>query len=121
MSKVYCVSRELLYHLFNFDPEVGVFTWKNRKGVKANSVAGAIVKGYRRISIGGKVGFPEKTSSMPRKFYNAHALAWLWQACISVKGVGHRLGYFKTPQEAHEVYMKAKQKLHPSCNFERGS
>jgi len=50
-----------------------------------------------------------------------HPTSGMWQAAISVNGVGRRLGYFKTPQEAHEVYMKAKQEIHPSCNFERSN
>ncbi|MEM1188173.1 MAG: HNH endonuclease [Pseudomonadota bacterium] len=37
-----------------------------------------------------------------------------WQAHIKVNGYKKYLGLFKTPQQAHEAYMKAKKELHPT-------
>ena len=35
-----------------------------------------------------------------------------WRARINVKGEEHRLGYFDTPQEAHQAYCEASKKYH---------
>ena len=35
-----------------------------------------------------------------------------WRAEIRVNGKRHKLGYFDTPQSAHEAYVKAKKELH---------
>jgi hypothetical protein len=35
-----------------------------------------------------------------------------WTAQISVNGKRHRLGSFRTPEEAHQAYLMAKQSLH---------
>lgn len=36
-----------------------------------------------------------------------------WQAQIKVNGKSTFLGYFDTPEQAHEAYLIEKQKLHP--------
>ena len=36
-----------------------------------------------------------------------------WLARIRIKGVEKHLGYYDTPEEAHEVYLCAKRELHP--------
>jgi HNH endonuclease len=41
-----------------------------------------------------------------------HKRSGLWQASIRVNGKKHHLGYFRTPQEAHEAYKKAALELH---------
>lgn len=40
-----------------------------------------------------------------------------FQARIKVKGEVHYLGSFSTPQEAHEVYVEAKRRLHTGCTI----
>lgn len=40
-----------------------------------------------------------------------------WQAQIRVKGKILFLGYFKTPEEGHEVYLAAKRRLHAGCTI----
>lgn len=42
-----------------------------------------------------------------------HKASGLYRASIQVYGVQTDLGYFKTAEEAHEAYVKAKRKLHP--------
>lgn len=41
----------------------------------------------------------------------------LWKAEISVNGKTKFLGRFKTPEEAHQVYIEAKRRLHPGCTI----
>lgn len=38
-------------------------------------------------------------------------------AQIRLNGKTHRLGIFQTPEEAHEVYLKAKRELHSHCTI----
>lgn len=63
------MTREELMESLSYDPNTGVFRWKNTtcKKLKPGDVAGAIdrTKGYRRIGIRG-----EK--------HGAHRLAWLY-------------------------------------------
>lgn len=42
-----------------------------------------------------------------------------WLARICHDGVRHYLGIFTTPEEAHEVYLAAKQKLHTFSAIQR--
>lgn len=39
----------------------------------------------------------------------------LWRAKIQLNRKQHHLGYFKTPEEAHEAYLEAKRRLHEGC------
>lgn len=41
----------------------------------------------------------------------------LWKAEISINGKTKFLGRFKTPEEAHQVYVEAKRKFHPGCTI----
>src|SRR6185437_3810498 len=62
-------TQERLRELFSFDPEVGVFVWKNptSRRIKRGSVAGYTRpnEGYVRIKVDGKL-------------YYAHRLAWVY-------------------------------------------
>ena len=40
-----------------------------------------------------------------------------WQAYIRVNGKPTYLGTFKTPEEAHQAYVQAKRKHHPTCTL----
>jgi len=36
-----------------------------------------------------------------------------WKASIKLKGKNYHLGWFKTPEAAHEAYLLAKRSIHP--------
>lgn len=40
-----------------------------------------------------------------------------WQGHITVKGKRMLLGTYKTPQEAHQAYLRAKRELHEGCTI----
>ena len=40
-----------------------------------------------------------------------------WQATIKADGRYIYLGTFDTPEEAHQAYVEAKRKLHPTCTI----
>lgn len=40
-----------------------------------------------------------------------------WAACLWVNGKHKHLGTYPTPQEAHQVYLKAKRELHEGCTI----
>lgn len=40
-----------------------------------------------------------------------------WQSGIKVNGVSKYLGLFDDPQEAHQVYLKAKREMHAGCTI----
>lgn len=41
----------------------------------------------------------------------------LYRSEITLNGKNRYLGRFKTPEEAHEAYLKAKRKLHEGCTI----
>lgn len=41
----------------------------------------------------------------------------LWYSRIQLKGLQKCLGYFKTPEDAHQAYLNAKRVLHSGCNI----
>lgn len=43
--------------------------------------------------------------------------AQLWRACIQVDKKPHHLGYRKTAEEAAQLYLDAKRKLHEGCTI----
>jgi len=40
-----------------------------------------------------------------------------WRARIRVNGKSKHVGYYSTPEEAHEAYLKAKRELHQGCTI----
>ena len=40
-----------------------------------------------------------------------------WKACIKINNKLIYLGSYKTPQEAHKVYMEAKRRIHHACTI----
>jgi hypothetical protein len=46
-----------------------------------------------------------------------HKFSGLYIARIRVSGVVHSLGYYKTPEEAHQAYLAGKRKLHAGCTI----
>ena len=47
-----------------------------------------------------------------------HRPSGLWQARLTVGGKRHNLGYFKTPQEAHEAYLRGVSIWSPTSLLE---
>jgi hypothetical protein len=62
-----CVSAELIRHLFHYDPETGIFRWKNPTSnhAKKGAIAGSVWRGRRIIIVGGW-------------FFPASHIAWLY-------------------------------------------
>jgi hypothetical protein len=46
-----------------------------------------------------------------------HIAGKCWRARICVDGKHILLGYFKTPEEAHNAYLQAKRKYHLTCTI----
>ncbi len=40
-----------------------------------------------------------------------------FRACITKDGRKHNLGTFRTPEEAHACYLKAKRRMHLGCTI----
>lgn len=40
-----------------------------------------------------------------------------WCSYIALNGKQQRLGIFKTPEEAHQVYLAEKRRIHPGCTI----
>lgn len=60
------ITIEELKDKLDYDPNTGVFVYKNIKGKTPGDVAGTITSdGYRRIKLNGHI-------------YSAHQLAWFW-------------------------------------------
>lgn len=47
----------------------------------------------------------------------AHAHGKRWRSQIKVDGVLIRLGTADSPEEAHQLYLEAKRRLHPGCTI----
>lgn len=46
-----------------------------------------------------------------------HRQSGLYHSRIKVSGRRKHLGYFKTPEEAHQAYLAAKRRLHEGCTI----
>ena len=46
-----------------------------------------------------------------------HKARQRWRAQIAVDGTGHHIGYFDSPEAAHEAYLKKKRELHIACTI----
>lgn len=46
-----------------------------------------------------------------------HNVAKRWRASIRANGKTMRLGYYDTPEEAHQVYLVAKREFHVGCTI----
>lgn len=46
-----------------------------------------------------------------------HKHSGLYHACIRVRGKKHSLGYHKTANDAHAIYVEAKRRLHEGCTL----
>ena len=60
-------SQEKLRHLFNYDPDTGVFTWKNPKrnsSHKPGDLAGHISRGYRLLRVDNTNYFAQRIAWM---------------------------------------------------------
>ena len=65
-AKEQALTHERLTGLLYYDPETGVFVWRQSRGTKkAGSFAGYIVDGYMMVKI-------------DKREYYAHRLAWFW-------------------------------------------
>lgn len=53
-----------------------------------------------------------RTSRSGLKGATLHRASGLWAATIKANKTRHHLGYFKTPEEAHEAYKEAAGRLH---------
>lgn len=40
-----------------------------------------------------------------------------WRSCIFANGKRFHIGYFATPELAHDAYLRAKRKLHEGCTI----
>lgn len=40
-----------------------------------------------------------------------------WRACITLDGKHRQIGVYKTPEEAHAAYVKAKRLMHEGCTL----
>ena len=59
----------------------------------------------------------KKHSTNKTGFFGVHMYRGKYRASIQVGGVKLRLGAYKTPEEAHAVYLKAKREKHTSCTI----
>lgn len=68
-----------------------------------------------RLASGTQNGWNRSVTRSSRsglKGVTLHKASGLWAATIKAKNIRHHLGYFKTPEEAHEAYKAAALKLH---------
>lgn len=66
------------------------------------------LKQARKHNRSGLLGVTRMSSFQRRK---------TWVSRIKIDSKVHHLGYFTTPEEAHEAYLKAKRELHPGCTI----
>jgi hypothetical protein len=159
------LTAERLRELLDYNPETGIFTWRQApsNSIKAGSIAGSKNHdGYRRI----KINLIDHAAHRLAWFYvhgvwPAHEIDHIngirtdnricnlrdvprmdnmqnqrtaqrgaksgflgvysnhgkWRAAIQVNKKTIALGNFATPEEAHQAYLEAKRRLHPTCTI----
>lgn len=83
--------------------------WSNLRGVSSTINK----QNKRRPQSNNKSGFLGVSLNSSRKNCPSK---WLAQICLP-GGKRRFLGNFKTPEEAHEAYLKAKRSLHEGCSI----
>ena len=158
------VTIERVKELLAYDPDIGVFTWRQTRGRGyAGAVAGWVEKeGYRRILVDGRKfkehrlawamvygEFPAEdldhingvrsdnrianlrlatrsqnaqnlrgpTSINRTGFLGVRKNGNRWNAVITLNKITTYLGCFKTPEAAHQEYLKAKRHMHKFCTI----
>ena len=162
------LSAQRLRDLLDYDPETGIFAWKDspRPGWKGKKAGTLTRDGYIQIKVDGKTYQAHRlamfyiTGEWPkdqidhkdgdraqnrrsnirqadhslnnenqRNAQKNNSCGMLgvspakrpikkpWRATIKVHGRVKHLGYFPTPNEAHEAYLRAKRELHQGCTI----
>lgn len=83
------------------------------------------VKGDNRISnlrdVSNQINAQNCRSAIRPSNKSGYRGVWVngdkWQAVITLDGKRHCLGTYKTPEDAHHVYLAAKRRLHEGCTI----
>jgi hypothetical protein len=78
------------------------------------------VENLRAVSKSGnqqnmRVAYSTNKANLLGAFYSKQTKKWFSRICVSNKRLW--LGTFKTPEEAHHAYIKAKRELHKTCTI----
>lgn len=70
-----------------------------------------------RMNVENQRAAPSSNQSTRLLGVTFHKPSGLYLSQIKSKGKKHYLGYFKTPEPAHEAYLAAKRRLHEGCTI----